>query len=249
MIKLIQNENMKTFKRPFPLISLISLVIIALAAAIILNNLNANPSNAWEFMVMSSQIMQIASLLTIVVASSIISSEFSWGTIKMLLVKPVSRFQILFAKYISTLIFALLLFLTIMGSAFIFGTLFFGTSNSAIGILDVLKEYGIILLDALMWMTFAFMISSILRNTAIAITLSFILATFGSAVVELLSTLDYQWGKFILFANTDLSQYQDGRSPYFESMSITFSIIVNMFYLLLFIVIAYVVFKKRDIAV
>ena len=59
--------------------------------------------------------------------------------------------------------------------------------------------------------------------------------------------MKFDWAKYILFANTDLMQYFEG-VPMVEGMTLTFSVIMIVSYFILFQSLAYMVFKKRDVA-
>ena len=59
--------------------------------------------------------------------------------------------------------------------------------------------------------------------------------------------MKFDWAKYVLFANTDLMQYFEG-IPMVEGMTLTFSVIMIVIYFILFQSLAYVVFKKRDVA-
>ena len=50
-------------------------------------------------------------LLTVIVAAGIVASEFTQGTIKMLLSRPVKRWKILTSKYVTVILFGILLML------------------------------------------------------------------------------------------------------------------------------------------
>lgn len=67
----------------------------------------------------------------------------------------------------------------------------------------------------------------------------------GPQLVQLLS--QYDWAKFILFANTDLRQYTTG-TPLVEGMTMTFSIVMLLIYFALFAFLSLYIFKKRDVA-
>src|SRR5690625_1505731 len=64
------------------------------------------PFGAWQFAYGTDVLLSLISLFTIIVAANIISSEHRWGTIKLLLIRPISRTTILLSKYVSVLIFA-----------------------------------------------------------------------------------------------------------------------------------------------
>ncbi|MGZ4032390.1 MAG: ABC transporter permease [Tumebacillaceae bacterium] len=71
----------------------------------------------------------LTGLLTIfatVVAGDIVSSEFTWGTIKLLLIRPKNRTKVLLAKYLSTLLFGLVLLLILFVTSYVVGGLLFG---------------------------------------------------------------------------------------------------------------------------
>jgi ABC-2 type transport system permease protein len=68
----------------------------------------------------------------------------------------------------------------------------------------------------------------------------------GNAIVVFLAK--YNWAKYILFANTNLEQYTNNSSPMFEGMTLTFSIVVLLVYLVLFLLTTWITFSKRDIA-
>ena len=54
-------------------------------------------------------------LLTVIVAAGIVASEFSQGTIKMLLTRPVKRWKILLSKFLTVNVFGM--FLMVIGYA------------------------------------------------------------------------------------------------------------------------------------
>ena len=98
----------------------------------------------------------------------------------------------------------------------------------------------------LMMVTFAFMISTVFRNSALAIGMGVFLMFTGDIIVLVFS--EYSWVKYILFANLDLSQYFDG-VPFLKGMSLTFSIVVLTLYFLIFNFISLTTFIRRDVSV
>ncbi|MCY7818059.1 ABC transporter permease, partial [Bacillus haynesii] len=76
--------------------------------------------------------------------------------------------------------------------------------------------------------------------------ISIFLLAMGGTVTNLLA-MKFDWVKYILFANTDLTQYFDG-SPVVSDMTLGFSIGVLAVYFFVFHVLAFGVFTKRDIA-
>lgn len=211
-------------------------------------------------MLENSFLTSVISLFTIIVAAGIISNEFKWGTIKLLLIRPISRSKILLSKYVSVLIFAFTLLVFLLASSWIVGAILFGLNglnpmvvqdmmpgyvqNDVLG--EIVKSYGFGLVTLVMMATFAFMISAIFRSSGMAIGLAIFLMMAGNAIVAFLS--QYEWSKYILFANTNLKQYMNGMEPPIPGMSLTFSIIVLAVYFVIFLAAAWAAFTKRDVA-
>lgn len=201
-----------------------------------------------------------AGLFAIIVGAGAIANEFSWGTIKLLLIRPISRSKILLAKYVSVLMVGLFMVLVVFISAALVGLVLFGIgegsgvhlayNDGAVKeipiILYLLKMYFYASISIFMLATMAFMISAVFRNSPLAIGISIFLLFAGSSVTNLLAG-KYTWVKYSLFANTDLSQYSDG-VPLVEGMTMGFSIAVLLIYFAIFHLFAFLVFTKRDVA-
>ncbi|MDG5788443.1 DUF2705 family protein [Evansella sp. AB-P1] len=212
----------------------------------------------WGFMNSAPDFTSIAALFTIVIGAGIVAGEFSSGTIKLLLIRPVSRYKILFSKYISTLLFALFLICIMVISSFVIGIILFGfdgielpsltfTDGKVIErnmITQTLLLYGIQAVDLVMMVTFAFMVSTVFRSNSLAIGISIFLMFTGQQLVMLFN--DYNWVKYILFANTNLNQFFNG-TPMVEGMTLTFSLIVLSIYYIFFLVISWIMFNFRDV--
>src|SRR5699024_10362665 len=137
------------------------------------NDIQPHNYGAWEFVYENNMLLMLVSLFTIVIAAGIIAHEFRWGTIKLLLIRPISRSTILLSKYISVLLFALLTLLFVFITAWITGALFFGVEGASPHILiytetmdlkyvaaieEILSDYGYQMINLVMMATFAFMI-------------------------------------------------------------------------------------------
>lgn len=216
--------------------------------------------NVWSFVKDSSDLIVLAGLFTIIVSAGIVASEFTWGTVKLLLIRPINRNRILLSKYLTVLIFALLMLSILFVFSTLLGAILFGMPEKAIPYLNyfggevveqsmvvhLLIYYGLSSIEMIMLTTMAFMISSVFRNSSLAIGLSLFLMFTGSQFTALLS-IKFSWAKYILFANTDLMQHVEG-FPLLEGMTLSFSILVLLVYYLLFLFLAFYVFKKRDVA-
>lgn len=224
------------------------------------NDLKPQPYDGWAYVLDNSFLTSVISLFTIIVAAGIISNEFKWGTIKLLLIRPISRTKILLSKYVSVLIFAFTMLVFLLLTSWIVGAIMFGVNglnpvvvqnlmsgfahNNVLG--EIVTSYGFSLVTLVMMATFAFMISAIFRSSSMAVGLAIFLMMAGNAIVAVVSK--YEWAKYILFANTNLEQYTNGMGPAIPGMSMTFSIIVLVVYFVIFIVAAWTAFTKRDVA-
>ena len=234
---------------------------VALKEYRIKHNLSPNEEySVWSFVNDASGMISLTGLFTIIVAAGIVASEFSWGTIKLLLIRPINRGKILASKYVSIILFALLLLIILYTYSSILGVILFGTPEQAVPYLNyfdgkiteqtmslhLMISYGLKSIDMVMLATAAFMISAVFRNSSLATGLSIALMFTGSSITFLLAS-KFEWAKYILFANTDLTQYFEG-TPMVDGMTLTFSIIMIAIYFVLFQFFAFFVFKKRDVA-
>jgi len=224
------------------------------------NDIQPTGYGAWNFVRENQILLSVVSLFSIIVAAGIMANEFRWGTIKLLLIRPISRTKILVSKYISVLLFALFTLLFVLTFSWIIGAILFGVEglnpytilNKSNGIAyvsvigEIISGYGYQLINLVMMATFAFMISSIFRSSALAIGTAIFLMMAGNSIVAFFA--DYGWAKYILFANTDLSQYSNGSEPLIDGMSLQFSIIILFVYFAVFLAASWGVFTKRDVA-
>jgi ABC-2 type transport system permease protein len=214
----------------------------------------------WGGVQRASALVILVTLFTVIVAADAVAAEFAWGTIKLLLIRPATRTKILLSKYLAVMLFALFLLLVLFaGSVFMNGILYGfagwsapslsvdgnGTVKEGVLVLDVLAEYGLKVIEPIMVVTLAFMISSVFRSSVLAVGLSIFLMLLGRPVAMLL--LRWSWGKYFLFANTDFSPYLAGR-PLAEGMTPGFSIAVLAVYFAVFHALSWLVFTRRDVA-
>jgi ABC-2 type transport system permease protein len=213
----------------------------------------------WGYITSTVNLISVVTMFTIIVAAGIVAGEFSWGTIKLLLIRPVSRAKILFSKYVATFIFALLMLFSLFLFSVVFGGVIFGFSSIAQPHLVfsggeviernmfsyILMLYSLSSVELLMMVTFAFMISTVFRSSSLAIGLALFLMFTGTQLVQMLS--QYEWVKYILFANTYLVQYIEG-TPIVEGMTMTFSLVMLTIYFVIFNILSWMIFQKRDVA-
>ncbi|WP_456277025.1 ABC transporter permease [Bacillus sp. AK128] len=216
--------------------------------------------SVWGFVKDSSVILQIIGLIVIIVAAGSVASEFNWGTIKLVLIKPIRRSKILMSKYITVISFSLLLIAFSFVYSTILGIILFGMPESDIPYLSyfngTITEQSMVFhlityyfyksIPLLMLGTLAFMMSAVFRNSSLTIGLCIFLLLGGSQITGMIAS-KYEWAKYLLFANTDLTQYYEG-FPMVEGMNITFSVVMLIIYMIIFQGLTHYIFNKRDVA-
>ncbi|MDQ0245018.1 ABC-2 type transport system permease protein [Bacillus fengqiuensis] len=253
LFSLVQNENMKIFLRTRTLFLIGLIVLINFLTVIFMKNVlqqAASLSTMWDFALSSVNLLWIVQVFAVIIAGDIVASEFSWGTIKLLLIRPATRAKILFSKYIAVLFFTWTIMFVLFLSSLLFGLIFFGMGEGGLFMFGkVTSMYCLQFIEILMMVTFAFMISTVFRSSSLAIGLSIFLTFMGKPVVDILYHFDFEWGKYVLFANTDLSPYFSSGDPMFPGMSLGFSILILLVYFTLFQALSWFVFMKRDVSV
>ncbi len=223
-------------------------------------NIRSTDGTMWDGVNGSANMMILITIFTIIIVGDSVAGEFSSGTIKLLLIRPASRVKILVSKYISFLLFGMLLLLTLFVISVLVNGILYGfgymdlplVSMNADGqiveknmVLNLWKTYMLNGISTVMYITMAFMISSAFRSSAMAIGFSIGALFAGNIVMGALHRFD--WSKYLLFANTDLTQYLAGH-PFQDGMTLSFSIVVLAVYFLVFNLISWLIFTRRDVA-
>ena len=185
-------------------------------------------------------------LLTVIVAAGIVASEFSQGTIKMLLTRPVKRWKILLSKFLTVNLFGIILMLIGYVVYILLAMLLFESGSDlnwsvwSQSLYMLLLSFGNVFVTA----TFAFTIGSVFRSSSLAIGLSLFIYFTGSTISALLSR--YEVAKYLLFTHMDLTQFETGYML-IEDLTMPFSLVVLAVYIAIFLVISYTTFVKRDV--
>lgn len=260
LLDLIKNENMKIYRRRRTWI-LMTLLLLFIIGGAFISKTEQTADHTWMFISISSVgLYSVVALFGVIIASDIVASEFTWGTIKMLLVRPQKRGIILLSKFIAVLLFTLLLLTELLVGSWVIGGFFFGfdgmSSTMTIEQADTvinesasiyaLKLYGLHLISLTVTLSIAFMLSTVFRSGSLAIGISIFVVFSGDILTVFLG--QYEWGKFVLFPNLALEQYVTPTGPLIEGMSLPFSLSMNSLYFLIFIAVTWIVFRQRDIA-
>ncbi|EMR06454.1 ABC-type transport system involved in multi-copper enzyme maturation, permease component [Bhargavaea cecembensis DSE10] len=203
----------------------------------------------------SSGIATFAMLFAIIVAAGIVATEFSDGTIKMLLARPVRRWKVLTSKFAATALFGALLttvgFVVSIVMAYILFSPDGGTELAVTGgevteisaWVPAIYHLLLAFVNIIVYTTFAFMIGSVFRSGALAIGLSLFIFFTGSTVSALLSR--YEIAKYLFFSH-DLVAVAQGMT-FLEDVTLPFAAAVLGAYAVVFLIVSYLVFSKRDV--
>lgn len=215
----------------------------------------------WGIMSFGLQLISTVGMIVIVIAGGIVSSEFSAGTIKFLLMNPIKRWKILISKYTTTLLFGIVM-LALMYIIFAVMGMVFGGFNELgssyiymagdkvkeiSGFAYMLEMYALGFVDVVIMATLAFAISSMIRSSALAIGVSIFIMMAGSTINAILAQIArVDWGRFLIFANTDLVNIMKGNVMY-EGQTIGFAVIVLIVHMIVFMLAAWDGFVRREV--
>jgi ABC-2 type transport system permease protein len=206
-------------------------------------------------------------LLALVFGSDIVSSEFSQGTIKILLTRPVSRAAVLASKLVAlTLAITLMVFAAGL-VAYGFGGAAFGFRGWGAPILtgfrltgetfdvssvrslvlwkDTVLVFGLAWFGALSVGAMALLTSVLLRSTAAAMGTMFAALIAGTILPRVAPSWEAQ--KYLFVTNLPLPDYYSGSPPPIAGITVGFSVAVLAAWAAAAILAAFLVFLRRDV--
>lgn len=252
-LKLVANENMKIYSRvrTWVMLGILALFNVLLPVLI---SLFGTGVDIWSaFMLIESITFMLNIIFTVVIAADLVAGEFTWGTIKLLLIRPWSRGKILFSKFLAMILFSL--FGTgIVGIVGLATSALLFPSISPISLRpEVTGVEGIVLLlltdyiQLFIISLIAFMISTVFRSASLAIGLSLMLLFTKDLFSFIFNPDRYEWAKYILILHMDLSNYiHSSVGP--GGVGFSFSITLIAVYCLIFALVSWWTFTKRDVA-
>lgn len=198
-------------------------------------------------------------LFMIIACSALIAGEFSDNTMKTMISRPYSRQQILSSKLIVSILYGIeLLAVTFLATFIMEGILYkfagfsskdlLWTGSKILYVSAAAKTFiilGLSFLEIVVYVTLAFMLSTLFRSRSIATGFSLFLLLVGGSISGALA-MYFDWGKYILFINTSFSSYITTGVTYVGT-SLPFSLIVSAVYSVIFLIIGYEAFLQRDI--
>lgn len=197
-------------------------------------------------------------LLIALVAGDVVAGEANMGTLRLLLTKPISRIRIMLIKFLSTVVFTLMLLLFMAILSLAISIAVFGTGD-----LIILKSEMIVILDSndVLWRYFAAFGFAFLAMTTVA-ALAFLLSVFGEnsigpivatmsivIVATILTTMDipfFNAAKPYLFTNHMLNWKGFFENPV-DYREVLKSASILLAHIIFFVSLAIIVFRKKDI--
>jgi ABC-2 type transport system permease protein len=206
-------------------------------------------------------------LLAIVFAADIVSSEFSQGTIKLLLTRPVGRLRVLASKFAALMLAITLTVLFGAAAAYGIAGLAFGYAGWGAPLLtgfrasgstfdptgireialwkDAILVFGLAWFAALVVGAIAFLCSVLLRSTAAAMGTMVAALVAGTILPRVASSWEAQ--KYLFVTNLPLPDYYSGSPPPIPGMTVPFSVAVLAVWAAAALLVAFGVFARRDV--
>jgi len=168
-----------------------------------------------------------------------------------------SRAKVLTSKLLTTFLFGLLLYVVNVVVSALIGLVLFGMGTGVELEMvngqvvekavwsDLAYHYLLSGGDFVMSTLFAFLIGSVFRSSSLAIGLTMFLSFTGGMIVMFLSRYDIV--KYIWLTHSDLTQYEHGGGSMIADVTLPFSLTVLAIYAVVFLVISYSTFMKRDV--
>lgn len=225
------------------------------------NSSRASSQSIWN-------LMTFITLIGAIFAGGLISREYSSGTIRLLLIRPVARWKILLSKYIAAITVPLFLTLAsllamLLSSGFVYGfgdlalpllKVVGGQVVEANFFLNLLGTTLVSFISVILMTTAAFMLSVVTKNTAVAVGLSVFATTFGPTATMLLAQLKQKWVIYTPAPYLNLADFFTGSYNfefYKEALGVTltvgYGILISVVFTVLFLIAAIWVFQRRDV--
>ncbi|MCA1033120.1 MULTISPECIES: ABC transporter permease [Bacillus] len=233
------------------------------------NDINPNYPGAPTFIriFFSQGLTLVLPLFIIIIMADIVSGEYNDGTIKTLLSRPVRRWKILMAKWLTVLLYTSLLMAATVIVCYAVSGLILGydgwtapiltgfqvsaTGEFSTEFIHTLPMWEYLLMTVgLAWVvtavvgTISLMISVLVKNTATGIGAMMAVLIAGT----LLSSIGSSWtsSKYLVNLNFDLINYLEGQAPPIEGMTLPFSLIIIAVWTAACLAVAFWNFTQKD---
>jgi ABC-2 type transport system permease protein len=223
------------------------------------------PTFVREFLMHTIQLL--LPLLVMIIASDIVSSEHSAGTVKLLLTRPVKRWRILMSKYITLILSVSFLVLAFGVLSYFISGIVFGykgwsapvltgfvvekgeLSTAAVHLIPqwrfLLMVFGLAWFVSLVVGTLSFMLSTLIKSTAAGMGVMLACLISGAILTSMVSS--WESAKYLFMVNLTPTDYLTGSAPPIEGMTLGFSLMVLLIWGAAGIFVSFFTFTRKDI--
>lgn len=210
----------------------------------------------------------LAIVMVIVIAGGIVSSEFSKGTIRLLLIRPVSRWKILLSKLISVLVVGFSVAILGIGILYVSTGVVYGFETYKTPILEVIngsivqKDFIKMLLPQIITSlsslvfvsSLVFALSTLTKNTALSVAVSMLVYLGSAPITEVLVSAKQSWiiNTLIPYINAPYFRLVPNLSEALKTgfgmqIQYTQGAVQLLVASLIILVLAFITFMKKDI--
>lgn len=210
----------------------------------------------------------LTTLFCVMIASGIVSSEHSKGTVRLLLMRPVKRWKILLSKYamVLSLGFGMALLSTLLylaGNMITYGaadlanpmyTIVNGTVVESSFLLFLLRDVSFVFISVVFAISLAFAASTIFKNTALSVIFGVVTCFASTPILLIAGQLKLKWVMYTPFPYLSLSGYTTSggmASMIAEQFNMTAHPVLGAWWLVglsaVLVFLAFLTFGKRDV--
>lgn len=232
MIRLIKNEFIKLGRLKF----ICSHLVFSLS---IMVYYYVNKHTITEEFILS--LLPFVGVVLSIVFCSIVSSEYTKGTFRIYLTKPVKRTKV----YISKLLTIILTLYSILLHNLTIYTLLTHKLSVNFTLKYISYSQSLTLVSVII-----LMLSTIIKSPSLISGITILLLTFGFTLFELLSLTNIKFLEYTFLPYIDLnmiSKVDFINDTLGTSLSLKKSILVNTIYTILFFILGIIIFNKKDI--
>jgi len=256
MLTLVRQELFKLYKKKSTLI-LFGIIVLIMILIGFSSKSNSDIFEPEQVFTTAYSAFAYIVFVMIVQASTILTMEFQYGTIKNLLYRNYSRTQIIISKGLTLLIYSLFLYVSMVVISIIIKAIMFPDLGFLQEAAEGMNVIQVLLFNALgnfvgLWLiiSLVLLISCIFRSTAVSIVIG-IIFYFAASVVSgiLFLAIDkWEWVKWNPVNMLNLSnQLMNSDVESMTQLSINQLFAGNIIYIAIFLFLVYVVFKRKNI--
>lgn len=211
-----------------------------------------------NYLLSINDLFAIVVILSILVVCKIVTDEYRYATMNILVTVPCKRYKILLSKILAMISICIAIIILLYFISFIVGGLFFGFEdiNSLVVTYnqDTLYVRNVIVqslinnlyntFTLISCSSFVLMLSLLFKSGVLSACSGIVVYLLGSRLTIALK--EFKWIKYSLFANMQFQIYASG-IEIFEDQTPSFSIMMLLIYSVLFIAMSFLIFNKRNI--